>query len=74
MSRLLNVKGRTGGLNTDKLGGKNCHNWPLPERNEGGIGAIVNDNSIEVLGRKFFVLDLLHAVWNQEWVVEVEHR
>jgi hypothetical protein len=74
MSRLLNVKGRTGGLNTDKLGGKNCHNWPLPEMGGVGMGAIVIDDSIEVLSRRFFVLDMLHSVWNQERVMEVEVR
>ena len=30
MKRLLNVKGDTGGLNTGKLDGRNCHIWSAP--------------------------------------------
>jgi len=34
MKEILSIKGRTGGLNTDRLGGRNCHLslWPLPVR------------------------------------------
>jgi hypothetical protein len=30
MSRLLRIKGETGGLNVDRLGGRNCHIWTAP--------------------------------------------
>ncbi len=51
MSRLLTVKGKTRGLNTDRLGGRNCHLWlapldiPEPLRH---CSAIVHDRRVKL--------------------------
>lgn len=49
MIEVLKVKGRTGGLSSDKLDGKNCHIWLGPGMQDfGDYAAIVTDVSIPV--------------------------
>ena len=70
MARLLEVKGRAGGLNTDRLSGKNCHYWPFPETDKAPpLGAVVEDKMINVLGHEFAVLDMMHALHSNEGAI-----
>src|SRR5262249_26077466 len=49
MERLLRMKAATSGLNTDLLGGKNCHVWPCPDMPEllgGAAIAIATDRMV----------------------------
>jgi hypothetical protein len=51
IARLLDAKGRTGGLNTERLQPRNCHIWlgPLPvERALRGYAAIAEDRRIQM--------------------------
>ena len=64
MVRLLDVKGRTGGLNTDKLEGQNCHALPYPDHD--GLrpfAAIATDRKVDILGRfDCSVVDHIHSL------------
>jgi hypothetical protein len=53
MRRVLEVKDRTGGLNTDRLGDRNLHAWlaPLPVRDEDrACAAVVRDKRVTLQG------------------------
>jgi hypothetical protein len=53
MRRVLEVKDRTGGLNTDRLGDRNLHAWlaPLPVRDEDRVcAAVVRDKRVTLPG------------------------
>lgn len=71
MRRLLDVKGRTGGLNTERLIPRNCHIWlaplPLPEQLR-GCAAIVEDRrtSPDQDGLRIPMLDGNHAMFTGE--------
>jgi hypothetical protein len=53
MRRVFEVKDRTGGLNTDQLGGRNLHAWlaPLPVRHEDrSCAVVVRDKRVTLPG------------------------
>jgi hypothetical protein len=64
LARLLEIKGRTGGLNTDKLNGRNCHACPYPDHDGlSPLAAIAIDRKINVCGQfECSVVDLVHAL------------
>jgi len=63
MVRLLKIKGRTGGMNTDLLGASNCHvtGFPVgvPEPRRWVI--IAEDNTIDVEVMRYSIMDVAHA-------------
>ncbi len=64
MRRLLEIKGRTGGMNTDMLDDRNCHAWAYPDNhNLGGLAAVAVDRKFKVHeGREHSVLDMIFAL------------
>lgn len=74
MQRLLEVKGRTNRLNTDKLGGKNCHIWlaPLPIKQELRKCAIAKDRGWQIGSGQVPYLDALQAINCQERFVHLQ--
>jgi len=71
MHRLLDVKDQTGGLTTDRLGGRNIHPWLglLPLKPADALCAgIVRDKRIAIPGRGFSIAryDIPLAVTNKE--------
>lgn len=76
MARALRIKAATDGLNTDRLGGKNCHIWPCPDMQEllGPCVAIATDRVIDyhpgVL--PYRAVDMLHAVRSDEQFERIE--
>jgi hypothetical protein len=75
MKRLLEIKARTGGLNTDKLAGKNCHIRPIlkGEGDSGRWGAIVEDRlgDVSLLDAVVAEHDALMALQSQERYSEI---
>ncbi|MFJ2957079.1 hypothetical protein [Streptomyces sp. NPDC087270] len=71
MYRVLYIKGKTKGLSTDKLGGRNFHAWlgplPVPQKFR-SYSAIVNDYRIEVPDGMAHVanLDVAQAMFSAE--------
>ncbi len=68
MRRLLKIKGTTGGLNTDRLDGKNCHIW-LGGMLSGAIGnycAIGEEVSASLPRVKLGLLDVNLTINNDE--------
>ena len=71
MYRVLQVKGRTGGLSSEKLGGRNVHIWlgpvDLPHKLRSSAG-IVDDFRFKVPGSSASVaeLDLAHSLFPVE--------
>ena len=72
MARVLATKARTRGLNTDKLGGRNCHLWPFPERNF-GMAAVVTDRRVTDGQHEYLALDTIHTLCSHERQGTVEH-
>ena len=76
MGRLLDVKERTGGLSTERLGGRNMHASlsPIPLGQGHDSAAVVNDKRIPVFsdGTSIARLDLMQALVpcerHSEWV------
>ena len=68
MARVFATKGRTGGLNTERLGGRNMHIWlsPLPFHPHGGWAAVVTDTRVEVRSARIPLLDIQHAMNTDE--------
>jgi hypothetical protein len=68
MRDLLLVKGKTRGLNTEKLGGRNCHIWlaplALPENLRGC--ALAQDRRVKVRTAEVPILDMNQAINCQE--------
>ena len=64
MKRLLEMKGSTRGLNTDKLEGKNCHIWlaPLPIDQKFRKCAIAKDRWYKIGRLEVPFLDALQAI------------
>ena len=66
MGRLLRIKDATGGLSTDRLGGRNLHVWTNPFRIPGHLGdaAIVHDRRLPIDSSKASIamLDTYHAL------------
>ena len=71
MHEVLKVKDRTGGLSTDRLGGRNIHPWlmplDLPDQDRGCAG-LVRDRRIAIPGAQVEIpmLDMAHALLNRE--------
>jgi hypothetical protein len=71
MGMLLKVKRETGGLNTDRLDGRNCHLWLarlwIP-RELRGCAAVVRDRPVQVPNTDLSipVLDLNQAILTEE--------
>lgn len=69
MRRLIDVKGETRGLNTNVLGGLNCHIWlaplPLPMHLR-GTAAIVADRRVECATAQIPLLDINQSLNCQE--------
>ncbi len=68
MTRLLDIKAKTKGLNTDKLDGRNCHIWLAPldvTRKLRGCAAIVQDNRLELKSStvEIPILDVNQAIY-----------
>lgn len=68
MARVFAVKGRTSGLNTERLGDRNLHIWlsPLPLHPHGGWAAVVTDTRVEVRSARIPLLDIQHAMNTDE--------
>ena len=64
MVKLLDIKSRTCGLNTDKLEGRNCHALPYPDH--AGLrpfAAVAMDRKVDILGRfECSAVDFVHAL------------
>jgi len=71
MARVLDTKDRTGGLSTDRLGGRNLHAWlaplslPKPDR---GCAVVARDKRFDLPGSDASVaqLDVAHTLANIE--------
>lgn len=68
MARLLGIKAKTGGLNTDKLDGRNCHIWLAPldvSRKLRACAAIVQDKRLELKSSTIAIpiLDVNQAIF-----------
>jgi len=75
MRRVLEVKGRTSGLNSDRLDGKNCHVWLAPLLIEKRFRkcAITRDRGYRLGPREVPYLDALQAINCQEGFVHLQH-
>jgi len=76
MERLLRIKGTTGGLNTDRLRGRNCHIWLAPldvPKRLRGCAAIAVDVRVPVRTEPVALpmLDVQQAILTQETVPRV---
>lgn len=80
MIRMLHVKHRTGGLNTDQFDGKNCHLFPNEAARDEleGYGVIASDNVAHVgCGMHVSALDLGLSITSNErvtWTRMVDPR
>jgi hypothetical protein len=70
MARVLRLKAATGGLNTDRLDGRNCHIWPSPRLGNvlGPCVAIARDRLVDYHPGfpPYRALDMIHAVMSRE--------
>jgi len=71
MERLLQIKGKTGGLNSDRLAERNCHIWLAPldvPQSLRGCAAIVSDRRLPLRSAAVQIpsLDIQQAVLSQE--------
>jgi hypothetical protein len=61
------MKASTGGLNTNRFQGRNCHIHPFPDQKHlGGMAAIALDGRTRLHGTDYMVVDLLMSVLNKE--------
>jgi hypothetical protein len=67
MLEVFRIKGTTGGLNTDRLDGRNLHIWlsPLPFEAGQWVG-VVRDNRVDIKSARIPLLDLQHALCTAE--------
>jgi hypothetical protein len=74
MKRILEVKGRTNRLNSEKLDGKNCHVWlaPLPLEQRFRKCAITKDRGYRIGSQEVPYLDALQAINCQERFVRIQ--
>ncbi len=71
LERVLRVKGQTGGLNTDRMNGRNCHFWLAPldlTDEQRGCAALAHDRRLQFpqTDARAPVLDMNQAIFNVE--------
>jgi hypothetical protein len=68
MAQMLKIKTATGGLNTDKLNGRNCtiRTAPLTPANHRAVVSIGNERIIQFAGGSFAANDLNNTIFENE--------